>query len=207
MKNETKRILEEAQKQKMVVSIFSDCYDQSSCSVGLVENVTNNDVRLNSISPDGEFAGKEVRPLEAICRIDYGGLYEKKIELLWKNRGNVYKEFSFESSTDESLIIDTIKRAKTESFVVELWTDDKDNSILGYIEDVKEDFIKILSIDEYGRSNGIVYLKTQAVLGVDCGTIRCQKFDFLYKNRETTGTPLTCGRARSGDRGQSLNSE
>jgi hypothetical protein len=183
VENSFKKILEEAKKQKRIVSIFLDTDDLSSCSVGFVNEVTNEYTRLDSVSPNGESAGQEIKPLDEIFRIDFGGLYEKKIELLYNNRGKIYEELSSKSPSEESLIMDTIKQAKTNNLVVELWSEDDDNSILGYVESVEKSFVKILAVDEYGRNDGIVYIKTETVRCMDCGTIRCQKIKFLHEKQ------------------------
>lgn len=182
MKNSIKSLLKEVQKQERIVSIFFDSCDQTSCSVGIIDTLTDNEVRLNSITPDGEFDGQEVRQLYEIIRVDYDGLYEKKIELLWNNRNKIIDEFFLKKKSGvQNLIIDTIEQAQSNNFIVEIWSDDEDNSIVGYIKKIEKDLIEISSIDDYGREDGTININPKIILSVDCGNRKCQKLSFLHE--------------------------
>lgn len=181
MKPTFKKILSKAQKDKTIVAVFVDAYDLSSCSLGFVNGVTDEHLRMDSISPNGEPSGIEVIPLKEIFRIDCDGLYERKMAILYSSRGNIFKDLSFDSPTEESLIVDTVRKAKDNHVIIELWAEDDSNSVVGFVALVEKDYLKIAAIDEFGRGDGEVYIKIENIMSVDCGTTRCQQIQFLYE--------------------------
>lgn len=183
MDKSLKKLLVEALNSKKIVSIHTNPLSQSECSVGFVDRLSDEEVRIRAISPNGEYAGYEVRSIDVIYRVDINGMYEKKINSLWNSRGKIFKENKLNLTVENDLIaITTLKEAYDKKMVVILWTEDKEDSIVGYIDEVNEETVKILSIDEFGRDDGSILVNLAEVVCVDCDTLKCQKIKFLHEN-------------------------
>ena len=184
MTNLIKASLEEAKNTKEIVSIHLDPANQSECSVGFVEQLSNSEIRLLSISREGEEAGHEVRQLKDIYRVDIGGKYEKKIGFLNSKYEDIFCTTTLgEPEQDTALILATLKEAKEKELIVVLWTEDPDDSVIGYIKNITSDGVKILSVDDYGDEDGTIVLELEKITAMDCSSRKAQVIRFLNKNR------------------------
>jgi hypothetical protein len=165
-----------------IVSVYSDPTDMSACSVGYIDAIDEAVVRIRAVSRYGSDAGYELRPLNNICRIDAGGLYEKKLAFLREHSAEVFHDLPLANAVnkEDDLIFCTLREAETKRLIVVLWTEDENDSIVGYVGSVDYDLVKILSIDDYGRENGYILLRYQDIRAVDCNTNPAQVLKFLH---------------------------
>jgi len=185
MNNNIVLALRKAKKNNHIVSLHSDPFDQSKCTVGYVDQIDDIWIRIKAISTEGENAGYEIRLLANIFRIDVNGAYEKKIEYLRKNTGNIFRKVDLVSTIEENgILLATLKEAQERKMVITLWTKDENDSIIGLIDQVNDNTVKILSIDDYGREDGFILICISEIDSVDCDSRKCQIIRFLNeKNR------------------------
>ena len=103
------------------------------------------------------------------------------MELLKNNFGNIYFESKLSNAIeDDDLILTTLKEAKDKNLIVEVWTEDQDNSIIGYVESASTKEVRILSIDEYGQEDGFILITFASIADIDCDTRKCQQMKYLH---------------------------
>lgn len=185
MSNDILACLKNAKRNGHVVSLHSDPTNQSRCVVGYIDQIDDAWIRLKAISPEGENAGYEVRPLDAIFRVDVNGIYENKIEYLLQNIDNIYQKNDLTYSVGiDGILITTLKEAKEKKLIVTLWTEDEDDSIIGLIDKVNESTVNILSIDDYGKKDGLILITIDEIVSIDCDNRQSQIIKFLSEKKD-----------------------
>lgn len=182
MRKDIKGILKEAMRNHQLVAIHLDPSNMLSCSVGYVDALDNTKVRLRSISTEGKNAGYEIRLLNEIYRVDVNTFYIRKIEFLHKNHDQIFAEIELIQPAENSdILFSTLREAKYKKVIVILWTEDKDDSIIGYVESLTPETVQILSIDDYGRNDGFVAINIKEIIAADCNARKEQKLRFLHE--------------------------
>lgn len=176
-------ILETASSDNTLVSIYVDSDDWGNYSVGYVDLVTSTHVRLRAISKYGEAAGFEVRPLSEIVKVEYDGKYERKIEVLIKNQGQIFNEIAISNETSGDLVRDALQQSLDDSVVVVAWGNDPDDSVVGYVEKIEPEFVTFRLINGFGEDDGFSIIDISEVSSIDFNTQSEQVRSFLYRNR------------------------
>ena len=180
MDNHILTILKEARESNQIVSIHSNPANQAVCTTGVVDYITDSMVRLKLISPGGEPDGYKVRLLKNVFRIDVYSEYEKKIAFLNKNYNEILNEVKLvDPIENNNLIYSTLKESKQKKLIIVIWTDDEEDSIIGYIDDLNVETVKIVSINDYGQEDGIIILKIDEIREIDCNSYKCQILKYL----------------------------
>jgi hypothetical protein len=175
--------LKEAKDKGYIVALYSEPYDQTAFDVGFIDLLTDKEVRIRSISPEGYYAGYEIRTLDKIYRIDIDSNYLKKITFLFNRSENFYREVELSDTIgNEGILFSTLEEAKEKKLIVVIWTEDEDDSVIGYIDGISEDVVKLMSIDDYGKEDGYIYLSIRSITDMDCNSHKCQLLSFLNKN-------------------------
>jgi hypothetical protein len=177
------RILKEAKLKQELVSLHLDPHDWSRCSVGFVDLVTADHVRLRSVSKSGEPSGYEIRPLAEISKIETGGKYENCLKLLMENREQIFKEIKLGNESTGDLIRDTLQKALEESVVIVIWGSDPGGSLVGYVEKLDADTVSVKLINEFGESDGISTIAIDQIIFLDFNTQSDQIRSFLYNRK------------------------
>lgn len=184
MNSDIRLALKKAKRSGHIVSVHSDPSNQASCAVGYVDQIDDTWIRLKAISIDGENAGYEIRSLDDIFRIDINGAYEKKIGYLRKNTGKIFREVDLSAPIEtDGILLSTLKEAQKKKMVITIWTEDEDDSIVGSIDHINENTVKILSIDDYGKEDGFILISIDEIVSVDCNSRKCQIIKFLNEKK------------------------
>ena len=174
-------ILREAKLNNTLVSIYIDSDDWGQYSVGYVDLVTNDYVRLRAISKNGEPAGFEIRPLAEIFKVEFGGKYESKIEKIFQSHEKVFNEIQPKKrSPENNLVVDTIQQSLTESIVIVIWGKDPDDSLVGYVEKLESNLVSIRLINEFGEDDGLSTINIDEISSIDFNTQSEQIRSYLY---------------------------
>lgn len=179
-----KNTLEKAQKNKIVVSIHTEKENWSRCSVGYVDVITDHYVRLQSLSEYGENNGFEIRALSEIFKVEWGGKYEEKIKKLSEGKGDILSEVLMDKPSSEDLIKDTLKQAYNKTVIVVIFGNDTQDSLVGYITEIKGNLVEIKLINEFGELDGFAAINIDEILHIDFNTKSEQIRHFLYKNNK-----------------------
>ncbi len=135
MHTDIKDVLKGAMLNHQLVGIYLDPSNLSSCSVGYVDAIDNTKVRLRAISPAGKNTGYEIRLIDELYRVDVDTLYLRKIGFLHKNHDQIFSDIELIQPAENSdVLFSTLKDAKNKRAIVILWTEDKDDSMVGYVE-------------------------------------------------------------------------
>lgn len=69
--------------------------------------------------------------------------------------------------------------AVDEKLIVVLWGEDESDSLVGYVDALKQDTVTILNIDEYGEENGKSIFEIESITSMDVNTKREQILKFI----------------------------
>ncbi|HEW97544.1 MAG: hypothetical protein DRR16_27695 [Candidatus Parabeggiatoa sp. nov. 3] len=181
MRKDIKGVLKEAMLNHQLVATYLDSSNMSLCLVGYVDAIDNTKVRFRALSFAGKKAGYEIRSLKEIYRVDVDTFYLRKIDFLQKNRGQIFSEIDLIQPAENSdILFSTLREAKDKRVIVILWTEDKDESIVGYVESLTPQTVQILSIDDYAREDGFVVININEIVSADCNTRNEQILRFLH---------------------------
>jgi hypothetical protein len=187
MTNAIVDLLSEAKAKKLLVTVFVDPSDQSRFIVGYVDALTSREVRIKAVSPFGEDAGYEVRRLNNVFRVDFGGRYERKLTFLAANSSKIFREVKLPpTNKDESLIFLTLKQAHTKKLMIAVWTMDDNDGIVGYVSKLSQTALEILAVDSNGAESGVTLIDLNRVTDMDCNSREEQRAMFLnlhWKNK------------------------
>jgi hypothetical protein len=166
-----------------MVSIHTNPSDQSRFIIGFVDQIDDTWARLRSLSIRGKDDGYEIISLKKIFRISINGRYEHKINFINNNRKQVFKEveLSLPIETDNVLYA-TLHEAHQKELIVMLWTEDEFDSVIGYVDSLDQDMVRILAVNDYGQEDGFIVLDLTEVRSIDCNSLKCQIIKFLHKN-------------------------
>lgn len=177
-----KTTLERAKLSQSLVSVYYDSDDWSHFSVGYVDLVTASHVRLRAVSRYGEPAGFEIRELPEVCKVEQGGKYEKKIEKLVRNKGQVFKEVGLKDYSASDLFRDALRQSLEDSVIIVVWGNDDDDSSTGYVEDLEAESFTLRLINQFGENDGFATMSIDEIICLDFNTRSEQMRKFLHDN-------------------------
>lgn len=162
-----KEVLLSALEKKQIVSLYTNMEDMSRFTAGFVLAVSDEHVLLNSVGTTGADDGLYLLSLDLIYRIDLGGAYENK---LYKLRARLKQSVrSFVSEQDMNLLESFCQYAYNNSFAVSFLLFDDDNySVSGFINSIKDNAIGIKCLSDYGKPNGITFIKRESIMKATC---------------------------------------
>ncbi len=163
-------IIEKALKEGKIISVYDEQNNSNVFSAGIVKGFTKDEVVLKKLNKEGKFDGIMVMKIDDIIRIQYDGIYEKKLQILSTLKDeNEIKEIEF--NFNKSPILEILKTAKKHNKVVNIITDEDANEIIGYVNSIEYDFLemKVITID--GFSDGITVFKISDIQRIDFDTI------------------------------------
>ncbi len=165
----------------VLVSLHVDRRDWSRCSVGFVDDVSKTHVRLLAVDPAGKLAGYEVRSIAEVFRVDVAGGYERRLEASLRKRG----DFSPGSAPrGRGLIESTLRKAKSARAIVTIWGSDPDDSLVGFVEELKQGAVSVQVISSSGRPDGRSWISLNEVISVDADTTAERKLLALHMKNE-----------------------
>lgn len=137
-------------KEKLV-SIYSDYEETEKFFYGKILCVNEDEVLIYLISPSGKFDGILVKKTSSIFRIEYGGDYESKMELLLD-----CDLPDFDYPVDESDIgLSMLKNAlETKEMISIELLDSGIYDLIGIVEAIDKTTCRIKQYNEYGFEDG-----------------------------------------------------
>ena len=140
--------------------------DVGHFSSGFVCAIKDDFVLLAHVAPLGEYDGFRVHALEGVCKVKWGGKYERKIQTLYELKHQAHPDVSITGSLMADLLL--FAKAKSLFISAELLNSSYDD-IRGQVLGVTADVLTVHLFDEYGDDDGscIVDLKDITVLVCD----------------------------------------
>jgi hypothetical protein len=181
MRKDITSTLKGALLNHQLVALHLDPSNMSLCLMGYVDAIDNTLVRLRIVSSEGKSAGYGIRFIREIYRVDVDTFYLKKIEFLYQNRdNNIFSEVEL-ITPNSDILFSTFRKAKDKRVIVVLWTEDEDDSIIGYVESITPKTVQILSIDDYGQEEGFIVINISEIVAVNCNGRKEQILRFLHE--------------------------
>lgn len=179
-----KNTLKEAKLKQELVSVYTDPDDWTSFSLGYVDLITDDHIRLRSVSKKGASAGYEIRSFSEISKIEIGGKYEKKISVLVKNQGKIFNEIKPQKSPSGDLILDSLRQSLEESVILVVWGGDPNECLAGYVEKLESNMVSLRLVDDFGEEDGIATISIEDITSLDFNTSEAQMRKFLHDERK-----------------------
>jgi hypothetical protein len=188
MQDDVRAILERAAREHRPVAVYTNQGDPTKFSVGYVDRLSRTQVRLRSLSPDGDDDGYEIRDLSGIHKVELDGRYERKVAFLNASRGEIFREIELATGpANGDLVVSTLREAKAKQLPVVLWTADEAQGVGGFVHGLTRSAVTLQSINDFGEEDGLVTLSLHAIADMDCNSRAGQKLTFLYRKWKGSG--------------------
>lgn len=170
-------LLNELRNNKILVSVYTDMNNDEYFAVGYIIALTEKDVLMLNIGLYGEFDGYSVIKIVDIYRIEKESKYINKIRKLC----NINFNEIFKIDITDDLLMDLLNAAIYRHSIVIFSINNNDNTIMGYVDKVKDNCIYVLQIDEYGEDDGYTIFSCDIIFKAVMEDTEGVKVDRLYK--------------------------
>lgn len=174
-------------EQEEFVSLYTNEMDTTKFMWGKILSVNENQVMIQSISPNGEPDGIQTKLLDSVIRIEICGQYTEKMKKLL--RDSTEYNNSVLHKINENLFEVTLNYALQYNKItsIELLNSGY-NDIIGYVTDVNNGVCKINQVDEYGNNDGISYVDIANITRISTDSIDEQRIQRLIQSGD--GSPI-----------------
>ncbi len=165
--------LNRAMKENLLVSIYTNQWKPDYFSTGFVNAISDQEVVLNHVTPDGLYDGYIVRKLGDLFRVDIGGLYEQRLYLLYTLQKQSHLKLIKKRKTgDANLFREVLLSARKQNYVVSLCIDEAEtqNGITGWISEVFDNEVVIAKISYEGDNDGFSIVPMNRISKINCNT-------------------------------------
>lgn len=156
-------LFNEFKKSQELIEIYSDKENSNKFIVGKVIGVTESEVLLQLVDPNGQFDGYLAMYQSSIYKICEKTAYLKTISLLYDGDDNL------SANNEEDLMVFLAKFAfdKEDIITVEIKFSGLEDSI-GLIKEINNQYMVIEAISEEGKSVGKEYIAFSAMTEISC---------------------------------------
>lgn len=171
----------ECMNKNNLVSIFFEA-ESTSFSLGYIDAMDIDHIRLKYLSNDGLQLGYELIRIEDIFRIEENSDYHKKIEFLYQNFKGKYTSVNLinQGNKYNNIMIETLSEFQKQKLVVEL--NIEDDNIIGIVKEIFDDYVTILVLNNYGQIVEETTILVKKINTIDCGNKELQIIQFLFEN-------------------------
>ena len=176
------RTLTRAQRSGCLVGVYTNPDRPDRLNVGYVDDLTDTDVRIRSVTPNGDVVGFEIYPLSAILRVnedDGNDDYLDKIRRIVGKRDDVFCSISGwgqqESGIRAAL---TESMAKVQIISVHRGTDEEEG-LTGLVTSVAAETVRMLTVDQYGEDDEDAEIRIDEITSIDYATEHEQVRQYL----------------------------
>lgn len=155
------KILKELCSTKKLSSLYTDYRETNKFDFGWVLQVNDNEIAIQSLSPDGDDDGITVMNVENIFRVETDTDYCSKMIKLCSDKTLP----KYNISIDSNNILDSILHfALSEHQIVSIELIDSDcDDVIGFIESVKNGECIVRQVNDYGFEDGYSYIETKDI--------------------------------------------
>lgn len=182
------RSVEYCFRNKIIASFYYDDCNTQRHLVGYIERFNDSEILIAHISSRGCYDGFILKHIEDIYRIDYGGEYEKKIEKLYKIRGQMHATINTFGSDDE-IFYSLMDFVEQNSFLVTL--EFAESCITGLVNGYSDDIVYLTIINDYGEEDGISIVHIDEIQTVSVDSDNEQDLRTLYAGHGDKDQSLT----------------
>ena len=178
-----KDILSRAQAEGKLVSVYDDASRTSSFSVGYLEQVTDEHIRLESYSKTGRPNGSVTMEIDKIIKLEVDSKYNKKMEKLISLPS--WPPFPMKkepTSKGGDLIKNTLLFAMENRICVQVNIGDDDYMEEGFVTEVGAEVIAMELLDRNGIKESVAYIDLAVIEEVSLNNEPAQIVQYLYES-------------------------
>lgn len=173
-------------EQEEFVSLYTNKMDTTKFMWGKILSVNENQVMIQSISPNGEQDGIQTKLLDSVIRIEIYSQYAEKMKKLLRDSTEYNNPVLHK--TNENLFEVNLNFALKYNKIVSIeLLNSGYNDIIGYVTDVNNGICKISQVDEYGNNDGISYIDIANITQISTDSIDEQRIQRLRKTANQSG--------------------
>ena len=177
-----KNLLKEISEGHIVAGIYTE--EPGSFLEGYVECADEDTFVLAHITNVGLYDGYILKFVKSVFKITTGDQYGRKIEALYKLRGQSHMPISF--GTGQNVFENFIEFARSNRFIVSVeMHDDDENTEVGFIKDFNKKYIRLLNMDSYGHEDGESTILIEDITAIACDTDTEHALLLIAQNRRT----------------------
>ena len=172
MDSNIKRLLIRCKEENLLVAIYSNRNEPDNFSAGFIEALSEEQIILKHVTSNGLYDGYVVRNLGDIFRIDYNGLYEKRLLNLYQLQKQKHLESFLENKINKNsnLFYETLVAARKHKVVVNICIDvtETQESIIGWVTNIQGMEVTISKISFEGLDDGESIFDIADIIKINC---------------------------------------
>lgn len=151
---------------KEISLIYSNIEEPSKFSAGVIGELYENELVLESYLPNGKYDGYVVIPISDIFKVEFKTKYAKKISDL----GIFYKtSHQLLNQKKENGYLDLLNYAYCENKIISIELNYSGvTDAQGFVREIKQNACAIDMLDEYGNNDGISIIKLDEISHLTC---------------------------------------
>ena len=176
-----KDIFEYLKEQNELCEIYDENSESGRFFVGYILSYDEDFVFFQSISTSGKEDGIQCRIRESIVKIQTKTLYLKDIQKIMKNNNEGMSLLDLIIEHDNLMGI--LEWAKKENRICTIILEqNRDESILGKIENIGDKYVEVQLFDEHGNEDGICYFLYSTITDIRVGAEEEKRIEHLLKD-------------------------
>ena len=157
--------LQALQQKQEVVSLYSNPDDTRKFAVGYLLTVTEEELLMAHIAPDGGYDGYSVCKTDAVYALSWGDAYSHRMKELYERQAAVDRSWVIPGKAMESLLRYALEHRRV--VTVEL-SADGDEMFRGLVTAFDGDTVHLHQLDEEGCDDGTCAIRRESVLRISC---------------------------------------
>lgn len=177
------RIQEAASAQDFVaLYLYKD--DPEVFIFGKVVACDENHFILSTLTQNGFWDGYMLRRTGKVFKVERGGRYERKMNVLSRVRATREKDHPLSVAANVDLKRQLLDTAAAGGHVIGLGVEDSDPLVCGAVVGMKDGLLSIALLDEYGGDDGLVVLHLEDIDYVELHSLECRSLEYLRQDRD-----------------------
>ena len=163
-----KKALQRIEKGKELIAVYSLSEKQEYFEVGLLIEMDEDTIMLESYASDGDYDGYLVIHIDDIYRIEQGSKYLHAMNLLRspQRKGSICE-------LSGHCVDDILQHVKASNRILTINLLERDgNKLTGYAHEINDNLIVIRTLNEYGEPDGLTTIYKE-----DCSVLACESKD------------------------------
>lgn len=171
--------LYELLSQKTYTSVYFSPNNTKSFAFGRILSIDGTNVEIYLVSPNGDFDGILVKPIDDIFRVQNDGQYSDKMTRLMMDYVHEPEKYVLKCN---NLFESVLSFASDNELIVsiELLNSGYDD-VIGFVQEIKNGGCVIKQIDEYGAEDGISKMRICDITQVCCDSQDERRIERLWR--------------------------
>lgn len=173
------KILTELCSSKKLASFYTNYREMNKFTFGRILQVNENEIAIQSLSPDGDDDGITVMNIENIFRVETDSDYSKKMSTLCSDKTLV----KYNIAADRDNILNSVLSyvlSEKQVAAIELINSGNDD-IVGFVESISNGECKVRQVNDYGFEDGFSYVDIKDITMMSFGDKYCKRLAKLWQ--------------------------